>query len=79
MARFYRLRPGSANGCAIFSAIDFVFADEMFDITATTIPRSGNVIRYVAAPRDAALAAGRIRQRRLTAVIRRDAGHRPGW
>jgi hypothetical protein len=29
------------------SAIDFVSANEMFDITATTIPRSGNVMRYV--------------------------------
>ena len=33
----------------MFSAIDFVSANEMFDITATTIPCSGNVIRYVVA------------------------------
>jgi hypothetical protein len=33
-----------AKACAMFSAIDFVSANEMFAITATTIPRSGNVM-----------------------------------
>ena len=34
----------------MLSAIDFVSANEMFDITATTIPRSGNVKNDVEAP-----------------------------
>jgi hypothetical protein len=31
----------------MFSAIDFVSANAMFDITAITIPRTGNVMRDV--------------------------------
>jgi hypothetical protein len=34
----------------MFNAIDFVSANEMLAITATTSPRSGNVMREVAAP-----------------------------
>lgn len=32
------------------NAIDLVFANEMFDVTATTIPRSGNVMNDVEPP-----------------------------
>jgi len=36
----------------MLSAIDFVSANEMFDVTPTTIARSGNVMRYVVPPID---------------------------
>ena len=45
----------NAKACAIFSAIDFVSANEMFVITATTSPRSGNAMRYVVPPMNSSL------------------------
>ena len=34
----------------MFNAIDLVSANDMFDVTATTIPRSGNVMNDVELP-----------------------------
>lgn len=45
-----------ANACAILSAIDLVSANEVFDVTATTIPRSGHVMNDVEPPSKVRLA-----------------------
>ena len=47
---------GSANACAMPSAIDFTSLPEMFVITATTMPRSGNVRNDVEPPSNVRLA-----------------------
>jgi len=41
---------GSAKDCAILDATPAVSAYEMFDVTATTIPRSGKVMKEAALP-----------------------------
>ena len=41
---------GEANASAIFNASAGVSAYEMFDVTATTIPWSGNVMRDATVP-----------------------------
>ncbi len=40
----------SAKACAIFNAMADVSANEVFDVTATTSPRSGNVMSEVEPP-----------------------------
>ncbi len=42
----------------MFSAIDFVSANDMLAITATTSPRSGNVMRYVVPPMNSSCCHG---------------------